>query len=182
MRPRPGAKQAKWRLKPGVTWQDKLRRPHPNHGKVVQMPRRRRDGGVQRLLIPRPLDIEALVRRVPKGRVTTVAQIRAALATAAGADDACPLTTGIFLRIVAEAAEERRRAGFKRLTPWWRVVSEDGALRDRFPGGAAAQARLLRREGCALTAARGKRPPHVRDLAAALVRLHRQTAGDAAGP
>lgn len=173
MKPKPGAKKVRWRLKPGVTWQDKLRRPHPSHGKVVRAPRSPDGGEARASLIPRPLDIDALVRRVPKGRVTTVAQIRAALAAAAGADDACPLTTGIFLRIVAEAAEERRRTGFKRLTPWWRVVNEDGSLRDRFPGGAAAQARLLRLEGCALARARGARLPRVRDFAAAFVRLHR---------
>ena len=36
------------------------------------------------------------------------------------ADVTCPLVTGIFLRIVAEAAEEERLAGKSAITPYWR--------------------------------------------------------------
>lgn len=72
------------------------------------------------------------------------------------ADVTCPLTSGIFVRIVAEAAEEDRRNGKKRITPYWRVVKDDGSLKDKFPGGAKAQAKLLRAEGHAIQAGKGE--------------------------
>ena len=55
----------------------------------------------------------------------------------------CPITTGIFVRIAAEAAEEQLEQGIERVTPYWRVVRDDGSLIARFPGGAAR----LRAEG-----------------------------------
>lgn len=61
-----------------------------------------------------------------------------------GADYTCPITTGIFLRIVAEAALEEAR---DREVPVWRVVAENGALLDTLPGGAARQAERLQDEG-----------------------------------
>ena len=50
--------------------------------------------------------------------------MRDKLATAYGADVMCPLTTGIFLRIVAEAVNEAYINGVKMddLTPVWRVL------------------------------------------------------------
>ena len=74
----------------------------------------------------------------------------------------CPLVTGIFLRIVAEAAEEDARGGKPEITPYWRVVRDDGSLNDRFPGGPSAQARRLEAEGHAVEPAVGKRPARVR--------------------
>ena len=154
----------KWKLKAGVTWRDKLHAEHPNHGKIVPANAAQRKQGIETVLIPRPLDVHALVRRVGKGRVVTVSELRDALARRAGADIACPMTTGIFLRIIAEAAEEAAREGKKRITPYWRVVDADGGLKAKFPGGVADQARRLRAEGIRIVPAEGKKPPRVQDL------------------
>jgi hypothetical protein len=51
------------------------------------------------------------------------------------------------MRIAAEAAEEDRRNGKRRITPYWRTIRDDGRLQDGYPGGAAAHARRLRQEG-----------------------------------
>ena len=99
------------------------------------------------MLIARPLDVDALVRRIRRGRVATMGQIRDRLAQDAGADFTCPLTTGIFLRLVAEAAEEDRCAGVARIAPYWRVIRDNGELIDKFPGGVASQAAMLKAEG-----------------------------------
>ncbi len=137
-----------WRPRPGLTWRDKLERDHPSHGKIVEIPpAMQRTRGRGTILIPRPRDVDALMRGVRKGRLITVAQLRERLARAAGADTACPLTTGIFVRVVAEAAEEDARAGRARITPYWRTVKDGGKLNEKFPGGAAEQARRLRKEG-----------------------------------
>lgn len=152
-----------------VPWRDKLRKPQER--KLVDMPSTlTRKHGPGKLLIPLPLDVDAAVRRIGAGRLATVGQIRARLAREHGGATACPLCTGIFLRIVAEAAEEARRAGAKTVPPYWRVVKEDGSLNPKFPGGVAAQAARLRREGHALETARGKKPPRVKDAERSLVR------------
>lgn len=91
--------------------------------------------------------MEAIIRSVPRGSTITVSQIREVLAEEHSADVTCPLTTGIFVRIAAEAAEEDARAGQTEITPYWRVVKDDGSLNPKFPGGVEAQARKLRAEG-----------------------------------
>jgi alkylated DNA nucleotide flippase Atl1 len=106
-----------------------------------------------RLLISTPLAIQAVVQQVPAGQVLTLGTLRTRLAHDHGADYTCPMTTGIFLRIVAEAAEEEARADI----PWWRVVRDNGQLLDKLPGGTDRQASLLAQEGVSLLG-KGKTP------------------------
>ncbi len=106
-----------------------------------------------RMLIASPLAVQDEVATVPAGRVITAPQLRARLARRFGADYTCPMTTGIFLRIVAEAALEEARAGE---VPVWRVVSENGALLDTLPGGPERQAARLTAEGVAVVRRRSR--------------------------
>jgi alkylated DNA nucleotide flippase Atl1 len=99
------------------------------------------------MLIPTAVEVDAMVRKIPCGEVSTLAQIRRKLARWHNADVTCPLVTGIFMRIVAEAAEEDRLAGKQDITPYWRVVREESKLNAKFPGGAEGQARRLMEEG-----------------------------------
>ena len=109
------------------------------------------------LLIPTPLQVDALVRTIPKGKLATTSQIRARLAQDNNATTACPLCTGIFLRICAETSEEDAAGGRKDVTPYWRVVADDGSFNPKWPGGPASQARRLRAEGHKVTKSpRGK--------------------------
>ena len=144
------------------TWREKLEAKQER--KVVDNPR---GGGT--LLIPRPLDVDALVRTVEKGKLVTVDQIRRGLAREYGGDNTCPLCTGIFLRIAAEAAEEELANGVTEITPYWRVVKAGGGLNDKFPGGVDAQANHLREEGHTIEPGKGKKPPRVKDFEKALV-------------
>jgi len=135
---------------------------NPNLPKVVDIPpnwQTRRGPGT--MLIPSPRQVEALIRSVRKGQLITVTGIREVLAAQHMTDLTCPLTTGIFVRIAAEAAEEDAQAGKTRITPYWRVVKDDGSLNPKFPGGAGRQAERLRAEGHRILPARGKRPPRV---------------------
>lgn len=158
-----------WRPAAGKSWRMKLKQDHPSHGKVVRVPPKMRKAfGSGTMLIPRPRDVDAIMRGVKKGKLITTSQIRERLARRAGADCACPLTTGIFVRVAAEAAEEDRRAGRVRITPYWRTVRDDGGLNEKFPGGAAAQAAKLRKEGFSIQPGKGKQPPKVRDFAESL--------------
>ncbi|MDP2952596.1 MAG: MGMT family protein, partial [Chloroflexota bacterium] len=111
------------------------------------------------------------VRRVPKGKLVTVAQVRERLARDFQADFTCPLCSGIFLRISAEAAEEDRAKGKADITPYWRVVKDDGSLNDKFPGSPALQATRLQEEGYILLPGQGKKPPRVQDWERFLLKL-----------
>lgn len=124
--------------------------------KVVDDPK-----GRGKMLIPTPLLVAEAVKGVPKGRLITPARIRDQLARRFRADITCPLTTGIFLNIVAGAAEEDLASGKPRPTPYWRVVRENGALVEKFPPGVRRQAELLKREGHALASARKGAAPRV---------------------
>jgi alkylated DNA nucleotide flippase Atl1 len=151
------------------TWRQKLEDKRPEHGKIVDVPAKMQNRFlVGRMLIPKPMDLDALIHRIPEGKVATVIQIREKLAKDASANCCCPLTTGIFLRIVAEAAEEDLRNGKKDVTPYWRVIKADGSLNKRFPGGVNAQAARLHEEGHIIDTSRGKKPPRVVNFEEAL--------------
>jgi len=138
---------------------------NPNLPKVVDIPLQwQKRTGPGSMLIPSPHQVEALIRGVRKGRLVTVARMRQILAAQFMTATTCPLTTGIFVRIAAEAAEEDAQAGKSRITPYWRVVKEDGSLNPKFPGGAARQAERLRAEGHRIVPAKGRRPPRVAAL------------------
>jgi hypothetical protein len=147
-------------VKTRKTWRDKME--NPNLPKVVPIPPRMQARfGAGSMLIPSPREVEALIRGVGKGSVTTVSKIREELAAKYSADVTCPITTGIFVRIAAEAAEEEAAAGKTRTTPYWRVVKDDGSLNPKFPGGAERQLERLRAEGHGILPGSGKRTPRV---------------------
>jgi alkylated DNA nucleotide flippase Atl1 len=137
-------------MKTRKSWREKIDGAKP--AKVVPIPpkMKRMYGSLPRnakILIPHPADVEALLRKVPRGKLLTQTQLREKLARDAKADIACPITTGIFVRIVAEAAAESMREGKSRVTPYWRVIRDDGKLMEKLPGGPIAQAEQLRGEG-----------------------------------
>ena len=100
-----------------------------------------------KMLIPTPRAIEEIIATIRKGRVMTIAQLRMALAQKYEADFTCPLTAGIFLNVVAEYAEELKTEGKKRIPCYWRVVRNDGAIIEKFPGGATKQMAYLKEDG-----------------------------------
>ena len=75
------------------------------------------------------------------------------------------------MRIAAEAAAEDRASGKARITPYWRIVRDDGSLLEKNPGGVAAQVEHLRAEGHSIEPSRGKRPPQVKEFEKRLVKL-----------
>ena len=99
------------------------------------------------LVIALPMEVDELMRRVPKGKVTTIDQLRVKLAKKHRATIACPIATGIFAWIAAHAAEEALLAGKKRITPYWRTLKSGGELNAKYPGGVEKLAERLRAEG-----------------------------------
>ncbi len=142
------------------SWREKME--NPKRPKVIPVPvKMRKRLGDGTMLVPSPREVEDAIRRVPAGSTITVSQIRELLADEHGAAVACPLATGIFVRLAAEAAAEDARNGKKDITPYWRLVGRDGSLNPKFPGGVDGQAERLRAEGHRILPGRRGRPPRV---------------------
>jgi len=130
------------------SWREKFENPPKGLPKIVKGPQKwEKTFGGRKLLIATPLLVDAQIRKVKKGKLVTVNQIRERLARDFKADSTCQITTGIFIRIVSEVAEEDLRAGKKQVTPYWRVLREGGYLNEKYPGGVEAQAARLKAEG-----------------------------------
>ena len=108
------------------------------------------------MVIPAPREVDALMQQVPRGRLVTINELRAALAAKHKVNIACPLTTGIFSWIAAHAAAEAEAEGAKRVTPFWRTLKTGGEINPKYPGGAEGVAKRLRAEGHKIVA-KGRR-------------------------
>ncbi len=103
--------------------------------------------GAGTMVIPAPKEVDAMMSQVPKGKLTTINAIRAALARTHGVTMGCPITTGIFAWIAAHAAEEAALEGQAKTTPYWRTLKTGGWLNEKYPGGIARVRALLEAEG-----------------------------------
>ena len=112
--------------------------------------------GTGTMVIPAPMEVDQLMKQVPKGRLVTINELRATLAARHKVAFACPLTTGIFSWIAAHAADEAAQAGARNITPYWRTLKTGGELNPKYPGGVEALAKRLRAEGH-LVARKGKK-------------------------
>lgn len=99
-------------------------------------------GGSSMYFAP-PMDYDAVMKRIPWGRLTTVGEIRAYFALQNGADFTEPITAGIFVSIAAWASFQRK----ENETPYWRTLKAHGELNEKYPGGIAAQREKLEAEG-----------------------------------
>ncbi len=129
------------------TWREKLADDKDLPKVVMISPERKVSWGQGSCAIPRPRDVDALMRKIPRGSVATINELRRAVAKSHGADIGCPITTGIFSWIAAHAAAEDAAAGKTRITPYWRTLKAKGELNPKYPGGVAALAARLEAEG-----------------------------------
>jgi NAD(P)H-nitrite reductase large subunit len=129
------------------SWTEKLRdsKDLPRVEKITDKMSKR--WGTGTLVIPAPMEVDEMMRKVPEGKLTTINEIRAALAKKHSTTICCPLTSGIFASIAANAAEEQRQQGEKDITPYWRTLKTGGVINPKYPGGVNAQKRLLEKEG-----------------------------------
>jgi len=129
------------------SWQEKLidDKGLPKVEKITDKMSRR--WGTGTVVIPAPREVDEIMKKVPKGKLTTINDIRAILARKHGATIGCPITTGIFAWIAAHAAEERAEEGERDITPYWRTLKAGGLINEKYPGGLEAQKKLLEKEG-----------------------------------
>lgn len=133
------------------SWSEKLQdsKGLPKVEKITQKMSKR--WGTGTVLIPAPAEVDELMRKVPKGKLVTINDIRIALAKKHGATIGCPITTGIFAWVAAHAAEEQKQKGETNITPYWRTLKTGGEINAKYPGGAEAQKILLEKEGHKVT-------------------------------
>lgn len=134
-------------MKPKKSWHEKLAdtKGLPKVAQVCDKLTKRWGEGT--FVIPSPLEVNAMMKRVPKGRLVTINELRDALAAKHQTDFACPITTGIFSWIAAHAAAESEAGGAKRVTPYWRTLKVGGEVNPKYPGGIAGLRTRLEAEG-----------------------------------
>ena len=89
----------------------------------------------ENMLIATPKIIDEYIKQIPKGVDINIKTLRNDLAITYNADTTCPVTTGIFLRIVSEAAYEDLLNGEKNITPFWRVVDHESKTASKLACG-----------------------------------------------
>lgn len=138
------------------TWRQKLAEDKELPKVVPITGKMTRRWGRGTVVVPAPREVDAVMKRVPRGKLITIHEIRALLADKHGATIGCPITTGIFAWIAAHAAEEAAADGTKRITPYWRTLKSGGELNGKYPGGIERVKRRLEAEGHRVVA-KGKR-------------------------
>jgi alkylated DNA nucleotide flippase Atl1 len=153
------------------SWVDRLR-DDKGYPKVEPITERMNSRwGTGTVVIPAPMDVDTFMKIVPSGKLTTVDEIRQALAIKYGATIGCPTTTVIYTGIAAHAAEELASGGEKDITPYWRTLGSDGTLNHKYPGGVQKQAAHLKEEGHTILFFKGNKLPKVQDYEKKLAKL-----------
>jgi ABC-type uncharacterized transport system ATPase subunit len=89
------------------------------------------------MLIATPKIIDKYIQEIGVGKRVDTKTLRKDLALAHNADYTCPVTAGIFLRIVAEANYEKLQQGktVEEITPFWRVIEPNSVLAKKLTFG-----------------------------------------------
>jgi hypothetical protein len=161
------SKQAATKARAKKSWREKLAddKDFPKVAEIDATMSKRWGQGT--FVIPAPREVDAAMKKVRRGKLTTIDAVRKALATKHGATIACPITTGIFAWIAAHAADEAEAEGARRITPYWRTLKTGGELNAKYPGGVKQIRERLKAEGHRIVQ-RGKRY-FVADYEAAVV-------------
>ena len=129
------------------SWQEKLadRKDLP---RVVEINERMsKRWGTGTCVIPAPIEVDEIMRKVPRGKLITINEIREILSKKHSASIGCPMTTGIFALVAAHAAVEATLEGKRNTTPYWRTLKSGGVINEKYPGGVQDQKKLLEKEG-----------------------------------
>ena len=108
---------------------------------IVDIPKERIKffGGTGKMLLPSPATVAALIKKIPEHKLATTHLLCEELTHQFKVKGTCPVTTRKALEAIAHDSSEK--------IAYWRVISANGGLFSRFPGGLESQAAQLRREG-----------------------------------
>jgi len=118
------------------TWLDKLNENKEPQIKRIEINFADIPAG-SNMFIATPKLIEQYIQEIGFGKHIDTKTLRKDLALEHNADYTCPVTTGIFLRIVAEANYEKLQQGqsVEEITPFWRVIEPTSALAKKLTFG-----------------------------------------------
>src|SRR4051812_4417783 len=105
------------------TWLEKFHNGKPDKVEITDRAFADIPAGAS-MYIATPEIIDTYIRCIPEGTHTSLQQMRKDLAAEHHAEYCCPITSGIFLRMVSEAAHEQYVNGtpLKKITPFWRMI------------------------------------------------------------
>ena len=111
------------------TWEEKFYSKKPHQVKRIEKDFADIPAGAS-MLIATPEIIADHLKQIPEGHSTDIKKMRNDLANEYGAEYTCPVTTGIFLRTVAEFAHEQLEKGksSKDLPPFWRAIDQKAKI------------------------------------------------------
>ncbi len=114
--------------RPKKTWSEKMQ-ARPPHAVVLD----KDFAGVKagsKLHISSPEAIAQELRQIPPGTTVSLQQFRRQIAAKERCDATCPVSTSLFLRIVAEHGwEQYQESGqLDRVAPFWRVIDSKSPL------------------------------------------------------
>jgi hypothetical protein len=97
------------------------------------------------MLISSPGEIANYLARIPPGETRTLDRMRNEMARKAEAQAMCPVTTAIYLKVVAEVALADLAEGtpLDQVIPFWRVVTPDSKVAGRLSCGPDHVAHLI---------------------------------------
>ncbi len=118
------------------TWQEKFDSDKPHQVKIIEKRFADMPEGTK-MFIATPKIIDAYINHIPKGVEVDVQTMRKDLAAEHDAEMTCPVTTSIFLRVVAEVALEKHQQGvvLDKITPFWRIVKSRSPLAKKLSCG-----------------------------------------------
>lgn len=84
----------------------------------------------QIMLVATPLMVDAYIRDIPHGATKSIPEMRDELAAQQDCAGTCPMSTSIFVRMVAEAALEDLEDGktICDVSPFWRMISSQDKM------------------------------------------------------
>ena len=90
-----------------------------------------------KMIKPSEDSVKAIVKKIRKGKVVTLDQLRDKLAMDFNVETACPASTTKALQNLAKEGS----------VCYWRVIKKKGELISKFPNGVEGHAKLLEAEG-----------------------------------
>jgi hypothetical protein len=105
------------------TWKEKMATKPPHHVVLEKDFAGVKSGS--RLHISSPQEIADELRKIPTGQTVSLQQFRKSIARTQTCDATCPVSTSLFLRIVAEYSWEEhieRKVALTDVPPFWRVI------------------------------------------------------------
>ena len=101
------------------------------------------------LLLPTPKIVKEFMDGIPVAQQVSFQAMRQQLAQTHNGDVACPITTSMAARTVAEAAWEDIQSGKDptEVTPFWRVIAADSSIAGKLACGSGFVTAMREKEG-----------------------------------